>query len=105
MRVYLDDVRPTPEGFTHRAETAAEAIAFLETGNVTFISFDHDLGEPANGTGHDVALWIEAQTYSDNTWPFPDYVIHSANPVGAHNIARTMRQARAIRERGKYVGD
>lgn len=102
MRVYLDDIRPTPwfihmderaESYTHRAYTAQEAIDLLYTGQVTFISFDHDLGSPANGTGYTVASWIEQAAAMDPTWPIPDYAIHSANPVGAINIDRAMKAA------------
>lgn len=42
--VNLDDERSTPEGW-HRVYWPEEAIALLETGNVTHISLDHDLGD------------------------------------------------------------
>lgn len=98
MRLYLDDVRPTPAhvwydpdlAYTHSPKTAAEAIALLETGQVEFISFDHDLGPAEAGTGHDVALWIEHQAATNAGFHVPDWAVHSANPVGAGNIQRTM---------------
>ena len=105
LRIYLDDIRPTPayisideyaedrRPFTDRCYTAQEAIELLYTGEVTFISFDHDLGSPECGTGYDVAKFIEQAAYMDPTWPIPDYVIHSANPVGALNIDRAMKSA------------
>lgn len=104
MRIYLDDVRPTPaalagdryedvpRAYTHRCYTAQEAINLLKTGVVEFISFDHDLGAPENGTGYDVARWIE-QAVWEGQIPMPDYDIHSANPVGARNIDRAMNSA------------
>jgi hypothetical protein len=105
MRIYLDDLRPTPaylsideyaderRSYTDRCYTAQEAIELLYSGQVEFISFDHDLGSPENGTGYDVAKWIERAAAMDPTWPIPDYAIHSANPVGAVNIDRAMKAA------------
>lgn len=93
MRLYLDDERPTPEGYHFRVYTAQEAITLLTTGLVTFISFDHDLGEEKNGTGYDVAKWIEAQAYKHTHFEVPDWQVHSANPVGARNINAAMYSA------------
>ena len=36
-----------------------EAIALLQTGTVTHLSLDHDLGDDDRGTGYDVVLWLE----------------------------------------------
>ncbi len=59
MRVWLDDDRPMPPGFTHCCRTAREAIDLLCTGEVTEIDLDYDLGEDSLATGLDVALFIE----------------------------------------------
>ncbi len=53
MKVYLDDERETPEGWT-RVYWPYEAIELLQTGQVTEISLDHDLGDDNRGTGYDV---------------------------------------------------
>lgn len=58
MKVYLDDERQTPFGWT-RVFWPDEAIALLEAGVVSEISLDHDLGDDECGTGYDVILWIE----------------------------------------------
>ncbi len=111
MRLYLDDLRPTPSDFDARAYTAAEAIRLLESGAVTLISFDHDLGEPENGTGYDVARWIEEQVATNPDFRMPDWRVHSANPVGAGNIHRAMinanRMAHNLKtlDRNGYVQD
>jgi hypothetical protein len=60
MKVYLDDERTTPEGWT-RVYWPSEAIELLQTGQVTELSLDHDLGNDARGTGYDVVLWVEEQ--------------------------------------------
>ena len=45
MNRYLDDLRPTPEGF-ERVYSYEEFVAYLQRyGLPDFISFDHDLGE------------------------------------------------------------
>lgn len=80
MKVWLDDIRPAPEGWEH-AKTSGEAIALLVHGNVTDISLDHDLG--GGDTGYNVLSWLEFEV-SMNIWrhPLPTFTIHSANPVG-----------------------
>lgn len=98
IRIYLDDLRPTPEGFTHRCYTASEAIALLGTGQVEFISFDHDLGPETAGTGYDVARYIEEQV-GQGALRCPDWSIHSGNPVGARNINAAMLAAASWDER------
>lgn len=84
MRVYLDDVRTEPQGWV-RAYTAPEAITLLETGNVTEISLDHDLGDdPEVGDGYDVIRWLEEQVHYNAEFVLPAEInVHSANPVAA----------------------
>ena len=89
MRVYLDDERPTPSGWT-RAYTSSEAIALLSTGQVTIISLDHDLGPPEAGTGYDVCLWLEEQVVLNRFTP-PEVRIHSANPVGRQRMQAAVK--------------
>jgi hypothetical protein len=50
MRVFLDNERETPDGWT-RVYWPNEAIRLLETGTVEELSLDHDLGDDARGTG------------------------------------------------------
>jgi hypothetical protein len=93
MKLYLDDIRVTPQGYDLRAYTAAEAIDMLKTGTVTFISFDHDLGPERAGTGYDVAKWIEEQVHTNPDFTMPSWDVHSGNPVGARNINMAMLSA------------
>ncbi len=79
MRVYLDDERATPDGWT-RVYWPDEAIALLETGNVAEISLDHDLGDDERGTGYDVIAWIEEAVVTRGFVP-PSMRVHSANPA------------------------
>lgn len=77
MRVFLDDERVTPEGWT-RVWWPDEAIALLQSGEVTEISLDHDLGDDERGTGYDVVLWIEEAVVLHGFVP-PTISVHSAN--------------------------
>lgn len=77
MKVYLDDKRITPIGYS-RVYWPEEAIELLKTGEVTEISLDHDLGDDEHGTGYDVVLWIEEQVYLNNFKP-PIIKVHSDN--------------------------
>jgi hypothetical protein len=55
-----------------------EVIALLETGKVTELSLDHDLGDDARGTAYTVLLWLEEQV-ALHGMPPPRIHIHSAN--------------------------
>ena len=77
MKVFLDDERSTPAGWT-RVYWPSEAIELLESGQVTEISLDHDLGDDERGTGYDVVLWIEEQVALRGFVP-PMIMVHSAN--------------------------
>ena len=77
MKVYLDDERTTPEGWV-RTYWPDEVIELLETGEVSDLSLDHDLGDDDRGTGYDVLLWIEEMVYTHDFVP-PKMKVHSAN--------------------------
>ena len=77
MKIYLDDERATPEGWT-RAYWPDEVIALLQEQEVSEVSLDHDLGDDDRGTGYDVLLWIEEAVVTDGFKP-PRLKIHSAN--------------------------
>ena len=85
MKLWLDDTRPAPNGWT-RAKTAVEAISLLETGGIREVSLDYDLG-PASlyGTGLEVAIFIE-QGARDGSVKKLRWVIHSETPDGAYQM-------------------
>lgn len=93
MRVWLDDLRPMPEGYDVHAWTAAEALELLKSGRVTAISLDHDLGDDAQGTGYDVAKWIEEAAYRRTVTEI-ELSVHSQNSVGVSNMNRAIANAR-----------
>ncbi len=91
-RVWLDDIRPAPNGWQH-VYSAAGAIRLLEAGFVTEMSLDHDLGDEARvGTGYQVACAIEEGAHEG--WLKRLVVhVHSANPVGAQRMRAALEQA------------
>jgi hypothetical protein len=98
MRIWLDDERPIRDGFDIHVKTASAAIELLKTGKVEKISLDHDLGDAQNGTGYDVAKWIEEHAFHysrgyDDGIPRIQTSIHSQNPVGCANMAAALRNA------------
>jgi|SRR5450631_1635999 len=78
MKVYLDDERIAPSGWI-QVRWPLEAIKLLQTGEVTELSLDHDLGDDARGTGNDVVIWIEEAVVTRGFCP-PTIRVHSANP-------------------------
>lgn len=93
MNVWLDDIRPMPEGFDKRAYSAKEAIALIDAGQVKLISLDHDLGiTEVYGTGYDVACHIEAAAFMAKI-PRLEWRIHTQNTVGAKNMKMALDSA------------
>lgn len=78
MKVYLDDERIAPEGWV-QVRWPDEAIKLLQTGTVTHLSLDHDLGDDQRGTGYDVLLWVEHEVASSKFTPPAKIDVHSAN--------------------------
>jgi hypothetical protein len=94
MKVYLDDERPTPDGW-HRVYAPEQAIGMLESGMVTHISLDHDLGEEdLFGTGYDVVLWMEEQVMTNSNFVPPIMLVHSANPPAKKRMEEGIEQIR-----------
>lgn len=79
IKVFLDDERKCPDGWIP-VRTPAQTIALLETGMVSHLSLDHDLGDDEGiGTGYDVVLWMEEQVFLGRYLPPEHITVHSAN--------------------------
>ncbi|MCY2974556.1 MAG: hypothetical protein NTW52_07785 [Planctomycetota bacterium] len=89
MKVYLDDQRSTPDGWT-RVYWPDEAIKLLKSGKVKEISLDYDLGDDERGTGYDVVLWIEEQVTQYGFVP-PTISVHSANVLARSRMEASIR--------------
>ena len=107
MKIWLDDVRPMPEGYDFWAKNAYQMVGLLISGNVNFVSFDHDLGmlhdektlDPMN-TGYEVAKTIECWAAEKYLQPI-EWEIHSANPAGRRNIELAMKSAERFWSKNK----
>jgi hypothetical protein len=97
MKIWLDDLRD-PKDFGREdcvwVKTAMKAVELFIFGRMTYISFDHDLGNDEAGTGYDVAKIIEL-CCCDYPIEFscPEWEVHSANPVGRKAIESAMQRA------------
>lgn len=96
MRLWIDDVRPAPEGYRW-CRSVNEAInAILEEkvpstkgrDPITLIDIDHDAGDYAQYGGDYIKLldWME-----EKGWCYP-IRIHSMNPVGVENMRRIIQR-------------
>jgi hypothetical protein len=92
LKLWVDDERPMQAGYDLVARTADEAIRWLETGKVSHVSLDHDLGDTGEKTGYYITQWIERQSFDGKlgrlTWD-----VHSANPIGRENMRRSLNSA------------
>lgn len=102
MKLWLDDIRPAPQGWFH-AHNAQEAKQAFLNNDIDEASLDHDLGSckkcdevqchhtcecNCHESGYDLAKWMA----SNNIWPINGTSCHSANPVGKANILATIHR-------------
>ena len=89
--MWLDDIRPMPQGFDVHARTARAAINLIKAGDVEYISLDHDLGS-GRETGQTVANYIE-RAACEGTLPRLRVMLHTQNPVGRATMAVAIQNA------------
>ena len=93
MKLWIDDVRPAPEGYIWR-KSVNEAIDLLSDlinfgiDDIEVLDIDHDAGEYAKDGGDYIKLldWLEE---TSRNYPIR---IHSANPVGVENMRRIIER-------------
>jgi len=97
MKLYIDDLRPCPNGYV-LARTYAEALDQLRSNTFDEISLDHDLGEEK--TGYDILCWIEWQVFTLAPDDFANTVlkVHSANPVGRQRMLQVIESIKTIKK-------
>jgi hypothetical protein len=88
MKIWLDDIRTPPDKSWTWIKTSQECLEVIgrEQGEITEISFDHDLGEESLDTGYAVAKQIERWVHNATLSGPLKLGVHSANPVGRKNI-------------------
>jgi hypothetical protein len=96
MKLYMDDARDTPNGWT-RTYTVDETIDVLQTRTVTHLSLDNDLGEDQK-EGYKVLDWLEETVYNDSTFPMPEVSIHSSNASRVEYMQRALKSIERIRQ-------
>lgn len=89
MNLFLDDERDPPnDGKDWKVARTFDEACWIVTWNpiVSYISFDHDLGDSA--TGYDFVKWLVAQVIDGEVTFSADFsfYVHSQNPVGRKNI-------------------
>lgn len=83
MRLFIDDVRSAPKGWT-LAKDVETAIRLIARHSPTDISLDYDAG---NGTFEPVVFFIGEKYNDDAFWADELKIkIHSANPIGAKHL-------------------
>jgi hypothetical protein len=101
VRVWLDDRRPPhpkPDEWVW-VRTPAEAIEILETGEVSELSLDHDLGlidGEREATGYDVVTWIERAVATEGFVPPETIRVHSSNASAAPKMERGIEAIRRL---------
>ena len=92
MKIWLDDLRPAPNGY-NIAQSVNEAIKLIvdaENNNIQIelIDLDHDLGDYASDGGDAIKLldWLAERE------SFYPVAIHTANPVGRANMERMIKR-------------
>lgn len=89
MKIWLDDLRPAPEGFVwcRSVNEAKRAIEEAEKSVcIELIDCDHDLGDYAQDGGDGIKLldWLAERG------TFYPIALHTMNPVGRDNMLRTI---------------
>jgi hypothetical protein len=87
VNIYLDDIRPAPEGFLlARNPKEFWELFHQHKGNIDILSFDHDLGEKYH-TGYYIlkSLVEYCVECPCDVWPRV-FNFHTDNPVGMQNM-------------------
>jgi hypothetical protein len=93
IKIYLDDMRKTPDGFT-RTYTVEETIELIKNndGYIECVSLDNDLGDGLK-EGREVMKWIEEQAFNNTLKPIKKLTIHSGNTVALDEMLKARHNA------------
>lgn len=90
MKLWIDDVRPAPEGYVwcRSVNEAKICILLRDKCIIELIDIDHDAGDYAFDGGDYIKLldWLEEMGCN-----YPIH-IHSMNPVGIENMRRIIQR-------------
>ena len=104
MKLWIDDVRPAPEGYVW-CKSTNEALRFITRNKteILLIDLDHDAGAFAQEGGDFINILNEIERLSHSrltlgmAWRFLlrdqiEFRLHSANPVGVENMRRIIER-------------
>lgn len=109
MKIWVDDVRPAPEGYVwcksvneaKNTITSAnakivkafkEGVPFDNSLYIELIDLDHDAGQFAEDGGDYIRLLDWLEWLYDGKDTYTKFKIHSMNPVGRENIRRIIER-------------
>ena len=91
VKIWVDDIRPAPEGYIWIKSTNDFIDYMVEHGtkDILVLDFDHDAGEFAKDGGDYIKCldWLE-QVGADNI----NVRLHSSNPAGIQNMRRVIKK-------------
>lgn len=86
MKLWLDDLRPAPDGWTHAHSVDESTLIIMACSPDKFedASLDNDLGEYSQygGDGYKLLDWMR----ENDAWPKNKPTVHSMNPVRAQTM-------------------
>jgi len=102
MKVWVDDVRPAPEGYIW-CKSTNEALRLIVANikEVEILHLDHDMGDTFGGDA--IIIVEELERKAHRSQEFAEavsniiFILHSANPVGVANM-RAIIQKNGWRE-------
>lgn len=94
MKLWVDDVRPAPEGYIwcKSVSDTKSAIRIYEEAlgdTIELIDLDHDAGDYARFGGGDYIKLLDWLEETGRNYPIR---IHSMNPVGVANMRRIIQR-------------
>ena len=96
MKIWLDDIRPAPEGYFHcrSVNDVKIAIFFYEcnlSDETIILDLDYDLGDYHKDGGDVVKLleWLEKEEIVNTGYSFH---FHTADPIDAENMRRIIQK-------------
>jgi hypothetical protein len=97
MKIWVDDIRPAPEGYRW-CKSTNEALCLIvdNINDIEIIHLDHDMGDTFGGDA--IIILDELERLSHRKADFSKAVkniifkIHTANPVGAENMRRIIQK-------------
>ena len=106
LNVWLDDIRPAPEGWIP-ARTPDEVISHLRTGKVVEISLDYELNLPGDPQpcGADVLRWIKRHLDEHPDYEPPTAHLHTACPFGRTEMNDILHRINAVLIRRSWGAD